>query len=134
MVGLQETGLQECQFEHCKLLALRFDNINPFRFEVAFQHCQLNLSSFFQCVLRDTVFQECSLQEVDFSEADLSGAQFDKCDLSKATFDRTKLEGADFRTAVRFVIDPTNNFIRKAKFSTEGLIGLVQQFQIEVED
>jgi uncharacterized protein YjbI with pentapeptide repeats len=109
---------------------LRFEACNPFLFEVCFETCVLNLSSFYQIKGKKTKFSGCSLHEVDFTEADFSEASFDGCDLSGVLFDQTKLSKADFRTAFNYVIHPSLNQIKKAKFSQEGLAGLLQGFDI----
>ena len=72
------------------------------------------------------------LQEVDFVEADLSGAVFDNCNLERAAFERSNLEKADFRTAYHYSIDPDLNKLKKTKFSTLGLSGLLDKYDIEI--
>jgi uncharacterized protein YjbI with pentapeptide repeats len=73
------------------------------------------------------------LQQVDFTEADLSGADFADCDLLQATFDNTILEKADLRTAVNFSIDPERNKLKKAKFTTAGLAGLLDKYNLLID-
>jgi fluoroquinolone resistance protein len=72
------------------------------------------------------------LIEIDLTESDLTSAVFDNCDL-KATFDHTILEKADLRNSYNCTFDPENNRIKKAKFSLEGLAGLLGKYDIEVE-
>ena len=76
------------------------------------------------------MFNICKLIEVDFTEAVLNGAIFDNCDLSRAIFAQTDLEKADFTTALNFNIDPEQNRIKKARFSKDGLAGLLIKHQI----
>ena len=83
--------------------------------------------------LKGTVFKNSLLREVDFTEANLTQAIFDKCDLNRATFDNTILEKADFRTSFNYAINPVLNRIKKARFSSAGLAGLLQAFDIEIE-
>ena len=83
--------------------------------------------------MKKTNFINCSLKEVDFSEVDLTLSVFQYCDLSNSTFNQTNLNKADFRTSVNYVIDPDNNRIKKAKFSLQGLPGLLAQYDIIVE-
>ncbi|UPQ74796.1 pentapeptide repeat-containing protein [Chryseobacterium nepalense] len=71
--------------------------------------------------------------EVDFSDADLSLAIFNNCDLSGAVFDNTNLEKADFRTSVNYSIDPSQNKLKKARFSLSQVHGLLLQFNIEID-
>ena len=90
----------------------------------------LNLSSFYQINGKGTTFHACSMQEVDFTEANFSEALFEECDLAGALFDRTNLEKADFRNAYNYRISPTINRLKKAKFSQDGLAGLLSDFGI----
>jgi len=100
---------------------------------LVFENCLLNLSSFYKLKLKGTKFKNCNLQEVDFTETDLTNAVFDNCDLDRAIFERTILEKADFRTAFHYSIDPTVNRIKKARFSSNGLAGLLDNFNIVIE-
>jgi uncharacterized protein YjbI with pentapeptide repeats len=59
-------------------------------------------------------------------------ASFHGCDLLGATFLQTNLEKADFRNAVNYSLDPDQNKVKKARFSAEGLGGLLQKYGIEV--
>jgi uncharacterized protein YjbI with pentapeptide repeats len=73
------------------------------------------------------------LQDADFAEADLTSALFDNCNLAQAVFDNTTLEKADFRTSYNFFIDPESNRLKKAKFSIEGVVGLLGKYDIIIE-
>ena len=130
---IANTAFRDITFKNCKLLGLHFENANAILFEVQFEACQLNLSSFYQRSLKNTQFKNCSLQEVDFVEADLTNAVFHNCDLSYAIYENTILEKADFRTAYHYSINPELNRIKKAKFSMAGIIGLLDKYDIEVE-
>jgi hypothetical protein len=52
--------------------------------------------------------------------------------LAGALFDQTNVSKADFRSAFNFVIHPSINQIKKAKFSQDGLAGLLQGFDIHI--
>ena len=71
--------------------------------------------------------------EVDFSETDLVGSVFKNCDLSGTIFENTHLEKADLRTAYNYHIDPESNKLKKAKFSLQGLPGLLDKYGLEIE-
>ncbi|MHB1107356.1 MAG: pentapeptide repeat-containing protein [Lutibacter sp.] len=83
--------------------------------------------------LKNTKFNKCKLQEVDFSETDLTNASFNNCDLIGSIFNATILEKADFRTSYNYSIDPEINRLKKAKFSLQGVVGLLGKYQIEIE-
>lgn len=130
---LINTGLRDASFSRCKMLGLHFEDCSPLLFDVRFQGCQLNVSSFYRVSMSKTVFRQCSMQEVDFTEADLSAAVFDESDLMSTTFEHTNLERADLRTAHNFSIDPEKNRITNARFALSGLPGLLSRHRIEVE-
>jgi uncharacterized protein YjbI with pentapeptide repeats len=132
LVQLSGASLQKVHFADCKMQGLHFEACNPFLFEVSFERCSLNLSSFYQVKTKGTSFLHCNLQEVDFTEAHFPKAIFDECDLSGAMFDHTNLIESDFRTAHSYQINPSINQIKKAKFSRDGLAGLVQSFGISI--
>ncbi len=133
MAKFGDTALRDVRFNNCKLMGLHFEHCNPLLLEIAFDNCLLNFSAFYQLPLPNTTFKNCSLQEVDFTEADLTAATFSNCDLHKALFEKTVLEQADLRSAYNFSIDPEINRIKKAKFSTSNIIGLLGKYNIEIE-
>jgi uncharacterized protein YjbI with pentapeptide repeats len=115
------------------MLGLHFHNCNEFLFSVSFESCIVNLSSFHKLKLKKTRFVNSSFHEADFSEADLSQSTLDNCDLARAIFDGTNLERTDLRTAYNYSIDPKLNKIKKAKFSLQGVAGLLYKYDIDIE-
>ena len=71
---------------------------------------------------------------VDLTEGDLTESIFDNCDLMNAHFERTILRMADLRTAHNFSIDPETNNIKKAKFALSQLHGLLNKYQIDIDE
>jgi len=130
---LTETGIQNSIFEHCKLIGLRFDSCNQFLFAATFNHCRLDFSSFYEVNLTKTHFQDCSLEGVDFASANLSKVSLKKCNLTNAIFEQTNLVETDFRTAINFNIEPTDNQISKAKFTLVGLPNLLRKYKLTIE-
>ena len=133
MANISKASFKDVQFKNCKMLGLHFNSCNSIIFSVSFDSCTLNFSSFFKLKLKSTQFINSNLQEVDFTEANLSTVKFDNCNLQGAIFENTNLEKTDFRTASNYSIDPELNQIKKAKFSTQGIIGLLSKYDIEVE-
>jgi uncharacterized protein YjbI with pentapeptide repeats len=130
---LRKTTFREVSFSDCKMLGLHFEDCTPFFVPPVFNHCQLNLSTFTECKLPGISFRNCILEEVDFTSADLSGANFDGCDLQKAVFEHTDLSKADLRHAFHYLIDPTRNKVKKARFSLEGTPGLLAYFGVVID-
>lgn len=83
--------------------------------------------------MKKTLFKECSIKEANFAETDLSGAVFSKCDLSRTTFQQSDLSGVNFLTAINYSIDPEINNIKKARFSADGVLGLLDKYDIIIE-
>jgi uncharacterized protein YjbI with pentapeptide repeats len=127
------TAFRDVQFTACKLIGINFEYVNPFLISMKFKGCTLDFSSFPGMVLKKIKFEKCSLMEVDFTNADLTGISFDHCNLTKTIFENTKLEKADFRTAKNFIIDPEVNSLRKARFSSDGLAGLLAKYKIVID-
>jgi len=130
---ITNTAFKDVHFENCKLVGMQFDQCNPFLLGFRFVDCQLNLASFYQLKIKGTFFKNCILNEVDFTESNLSGSVFDNCDFTGAVFGNTNLEKADFRTSVNFSIDTETNRIKKAKFSLQGIVGLLAKYDIKIE-
>lgn len=133
LVKLTGTAFKDAEFNHCKMLGVHFEDCHEFFFNVVFDNSQLNMSSFYKRKCRNTQFKNCSLHEVDFTEADCTNLVFYNCDLARAVFSNTILEKADFRTSYNYSIDPELNRIRKAKFSSSGISGLLDKYDIEID-
>lgn len=129
----ENTALRDVRFSDCKMLAARFDRCNQFGLAFSFNTCQLDHSSFFKTQIKKTRFENTRLRDCDFSEADLSGSVFDNCDLDSAIFDHSKLLKCDFHSSYNYVIDPENNQLKGARFSLNGLVGLLQKYQIRID-
>ncbi len=132
LIKLKNTSLQEVKFVNCKLLGVQFSDCRKFLLELDFENCMLKLALFAQIKLKSIHFKNCNLQEADFSEAELQGAIFENCDLLQSTFFHTNLEQADLSTAFNYSINPEINRLRKAKFSMQGVIGLLDTYGIEI--
>jgi uncharacterized protein YjbI with pentapeptide repeats len=115
------------------MLGLHFEDCNELGLSFSFESCNLSHSLFYNTVIKRTSFKDAKLHEVDFSACDLTSSFFDKCDLSGAIFDNTNLEKADFRTSFNFSIDPDKNRLKKTKFSSYGLSGLLNKYDIIIE-
>lgn len=133
MSKVAETAFRSINFKGCKLIGVHFDGCNPFLFAATFEKCNLNLATFCELNLKGIQFKDCNLQEVDFSGTNLSESVFDNCDLSRTVFKQSDLSKADFRTSPNFTIDPGDNNIKRAKFSKDGLVGLLRKYNLIVE-
>ena len=78
-------------------------------------------------------FINCSMIAVDFMSSDLTEVLFDNCNLRKAVFIDTIANKADFYTSYDYSIDPEKNKLKKAVFSTDGLKGLLEKYDLVVK-
>ena len=133
LTKVRNTSFKTVRFISCKLLGLNFSDCNPFLLSLYFENCLMNLTSFYKLKLKGTCFKNCDLKETDFIESDLTLSVFDNCNFERAIFEGTIIEKADFRTSFNYSIDPVVNRIKKAKFSMNGLAGLLDKYDIQIE-
>lgn len=133
MAKTVQTGWKDVTFKGCKLTGTDFSVSSDFLFQLDFDTCQLDYALFSEKKMKNTRFVNCSVKEVDFTKTFLSGACFDHCDLSGAVFSQANLEKADFRSAYGFSIDPDQNRMKGARFSLDGLPGLLDRYKLKIE-
>lgn len=133
MLKLQRSTVSRVIFRDSKVMGVNFSDCEDNLFSVRFEGCMADYASFMNKKMPKTAFIQTSLKHVNFSNAILTQAVFDRADLEEALFSRTQLNEADFRTAINYVLDPELNTIRKAKFSTYGLAGLLTKHNLHIE-
>lgn len=151
-INLSDRKFIDCIFDRCQLSSVKFDGaviqarfsnskiegINFFTakrslLSLGFDSCLIRHSSFAELKLPKVKFTRCELHNVDFSDADLSGADFSNATFKDCMFRNTNLSKADFRFASGYFIDPTQNKIRGARFSSPEVLSLLSPFDIEIE-
>jgi uncharacterized protein YjbI with pentapeptide repeats len=132
MTDIEAAGFRNATFIGCKFLGIDFIRCNKFMFSFKFDNCIIHYCRFFGTKLTKTHFKKFDLKEVDFSETDLTLAVFASTDLTGTKFSSTILEKADFSSATNFNIDPEFNKVKKAKFSTLQLGGLLYKYQLDI--
>jgi uncharacterized protein YjbI with pentapeptide repeats len=103
---------------------------NPFEFN----KCALNHTTFLGVHLGAVKLRRCEAINVDFREASIVGADFAFTDLSDSLFQKTNLSKADLRYAKNYNIDPSQNIIRKARFSLPEAMALLYSMDIELAE
>jgi fluoroquinolone resistance protein len=133
LVSLSNTSLKNISFHSCKLVGVKFEDCNPFLLQLNCIDSNLKLSPFYKLNLKGSTFHTCSLAECDFTESDISGINFEKCDFSNAIFQQTKLQKTNLYTAFNFSIDPENNQIKNAIFSTQNCRNLLDKYGVQIK-
>ena len=132
MIDLTATSLKTVGFKNCKLLGIHFNKCTDFLFSVTFHDCVIDYSSFANKKMPKTKFNSCSMKEVTFTGSNLTQSTFDNCNLENAVFNDTLLAGVDFTSAYNYKIDPEFNPMKKAKFSMQGIPGLLDKYDIKI--
>ena len=133
MANIANAAFRDVEFKECKMLGLQFADCNEFGLSFSFDNCMLNHSSFYKRKLKKIVFKNCQLHETDFAESDITGSLLDNCDLMGAVFNQTIMEKSDFQTSYNYSINPEENRIRGAKFSLQGVAGLLDKYKIVIK-
>ncbi len=131
--GVWGARLSDVAFEKSKLLGIKFFECSRYSFSVTMEGCSLNLCNFTDmsmkktpirhCTIRECYFQNTYLAESDFSHSQFQGTLFHKADLTKA----------DFRDALGYSIDPLNNRVCKARFSSPEALNLLNGFGVVID-
>lgn len=125
--------LTKVKFINCKLMGVDFSKCSKFTFSAGFDSCILDYCFFIKNNLKKTVFNKCIMKEATFSESDLSSASFADCDLTGTVFEKCNLSECDFLSAQNYIIDPSHNQMKNAKFSYPSVLGLLSNFNIIIE-
>jgi uncharacterized protein YjbI with pentapeptide repeats len=133
LTQLAGSSLKTVSFKNSKLMGIQFQACQDFLFNVQFQDCVLDYSSFANKKMPKTKFNSCSMKEVTFIGTNLTQSVFGNCNLDNAIFNDTILAGADFTSAYNYKIDPEFNPMKKAKFSNQGIAGLLDKYDIKIE-
>ncbi|HJS01258.1 MAG TPA: pentapeptide repeat-containing protein [Flavobacterium sp.] len=133
MTSLSGTSLKTVHFSNCKLLGIQFNSCADFMFAVSYNDCILDYASFSNKKMPKSIFRSCSMKEVSFIGSNLSNSVFDNCNLENAVFNDTQLKEVNFLTAYNYKIDPEFNPMRKAKFSMQGIPGLLDKYDIKIQ-
>lgn len=103
-------------------------------FELRFERCILNDSSFFGLTLNELMLDECKLHDVDFREGSFNDSTLNYCDLTHSVFMRTSLEKVDFCDSTNYAINVLENNVKGAKFSRFEALNLLECLGIELVD
>lgn len=130
---VKNTAFRDVRFSNCKMIGVKFNEVDPFLLQFSFKDCQLNYASFYQLKIPNTKFDKCNLEEVDFTESNLNSAILSNCNLKNTIFEHTNLEKVDFRTAMSFQFNPEENQLKGAKFNKENVYGLLSKYKLIIE-
>ncbi|MGO1460736.1 MAG: pentapeptide repeat-containing protein [Marinobacter sp.] len=138
LVNLFNTRLFGINFRECKLIGIDWTQatwpIYHVDFELRFEHCILNDSSFFGLTLNELTLDECKLHDVDFREGNFNKSAMNYSDFTHSVFMRTSLQSVDFCDSTNYAINVLENNVECAKFSRFEALNLLECLGIELVD
>ena len=126
-------SLRGVWFNGCNFTSVNFAMTDQVIYEFHFKDCLLDYAKFYALKLKKMQFINCSMLSVDFMSSDLTEALFDNCNLRRAVFSETNLTKADLSTSYDYALDLDKNKVKKAVFSTDGLKGLLEKYQLVIK-
>ena len=136
-VKVQEVGMLLAMFKDSALVGVQWRDFQSGIVSFPLQkleNCRLKYNDFEKMSFKkfdfsrssiiDSAFVDCNLSESDFKDCDLKNTEFVGCDLKKS----------DSRRAKGYNIAPMSNRIKGAKFSYPDVLGLMKDFEIEIEE
>jgi len=133
LVKLGNTRIQGCTFVDSKLVGVDFTLCDTTFFGVDFEKCILHSCNFTEMKLKGMKFVDSVLKECHFAQADCRECSFLRGQLDASTFHNTNLLKADFTDATGYSIDPTNNQVQGAKFSTPEALSMLRGLGIRID-
>jgi len=131
--SVNNTVMQDIKFKDCKLIGINFYEVSDFGFALSFEGCILDYASFHNKKMNRSQFLDCKMHGVNFSMANLSKSTMANCDLMDSVFSATNLSSLDLTSVYNFSINPISNNVKKAKFSSASLSGLLDSFDIIID-
>jgi uncharacterized protein YjbI with pentapeptide repeats len=138
LVKLPGSSFPATRFEKSRLMGVDWTqatwSTSGFDSLVRFLACVLSHSTFIGLELKRIQITNCIANEVDFRNANLSNADFTGTDLAGSIFGSTNLTEADLSQARNYMVDPSNNILKQAKFSMPEAMALLYSMDIVLKD
>lgn len=133
MCKIDKVIFNKVVFKNCKMVGFRFEHCNPMMFAIESKHSILDFSTFINVDLTKSSFSNCQLREVDFTGANLKELNLQECNLQRAIFFQSNLVKTDFRSAIEYRFNPNQNTVKGAKFNLPGVLGLLHDYQLQID-
>ena len=134
MAVIAGASFRDVEFKDCKLMGVDWSQVAGLRFSASFLRCILSYGSFIDLRMKKIKIISCRAHETNFAGADLTGADFTDTDLHGARFVGTNLTGADLSKASNYEINPSDNTLRKTRYSPEAALALAERMGVVVPD
>jgi uncharacterized protein YjbI with pentapeptide repeats len=128
LMTLKHTTLADVEFTGCKLVGLNFSDCDDLRFSITLRETVLDSVVIFDRRMKGSKILSCRIRDCELSGNDLRNADFGGTVFERTNFSRCNLENADFTTCQGYLIDPSTNRLKNAKFSlpeAESFLGFL---------
>jgi len=132
-LALTNSKMGEVLFTECKLVGLNFSSCKKLLFSIKLDRCISHMCNFSGLKMIELSFRSSEFQDCDFYEAILTGTDFSYCNLKGSLFENCDLSEADFRIATNYAIDPTQNKLKRARFSMPEVLSFLAPLELEIE-
>ncbi len=128
LVSLKHATLADVEFVGCKLVGVNFSECDDLRFSITLNESVLDSVVIFDRRMKGTRILGCRVRDSELSGNDLRNADFSGTTFERTNFSRCNLENADFSSCRGYLIDPSTNRLKNAKFSlpeAESFLGFL---------
>jgi len=130
--SIKASTFNDVAFKNSRLLGLSWSACEE-PFDVSFDSCNLSSNSFHLLDLRQMHFLDSQIHDSGFEECNLEKALFDKCDLTHSVFIKNNLKKANFESSKNYLIDPSQNEMKDARFSLPEALSFLSLFPIKIK-
>ena len=138
LIKLNKSKFYGTNFRDCKITGVNWTSLDwggyTLTAPIFFESCDVSFSVFDSLKLRELCMHSCKAHELDFSECDLEGSDFFGTDFMNSKFFRTKLDKCNFVDSLNYYIDPLENSIGGARFSSPEVLSLLSPFNIKIDE
>lgn len=129
---ISNTKLSDSIFKTCKLSGLNFSYFSQLLFSISAEGSHFESCVFLNQSLQKTQIINCECRHCDFEQVDFTSAKFEGTDFSGSTFNHCNLQKADFREALNYTLNPSENNVKGALFSNPEVLSLLTPFKIKI--
>lgn len=85
-------------------------------------------------IFDELAFRQKKVRSTNFELCKFIGCDFSATDLKDSRFDFSNLDRRNFREAVNYAVNPLENSVEAASFSTPDVLGLLSPFKIKIDE
>lgn len=132
----EHNSMMDSSFTKCSLIGINWNTffgggyIMPIN---ELSDCQLKYNNFFEMNFDKFIFSKNYITSSMFADCSLVESNFVNCKLDSTEFFRCNLSKSNFKGALGYVIDITNNKLKGAKFSFPEVVNLLNGIGIVID-